>query len=279
MTTLPVLDHMVINVHEEMDAAEPLFVALGFTLTPRGHHSLGSINHLMMFGTDYLELIGMPKGAENTRPEILASPLGLDGLVFKTNDVDHVFAHLQANEMAGDPPRAFTRPVELPEGEAIAKFRTVTVRAGVFPAGRVYFCEHGTPELVWRPEWQQHANGAIRMAEAVIVSTQPEVEAGRYARLLEAAEPEAQDGAYQIAISGAILSVLSPQQYNARYGVLASSMRDSQSMFGAVVMQTQDLNALTDCMKTMPESVQVVQHNERVVVRVPAFDSLLEFVG
>ena len=55
------LDHTVINVKIDMDAASALFGELGFTLTPRGYHSHGSMNHLMMFGTDYLELIGIPE--------------------------------------------------------------------------------------------------------------------------------------------------------------------------------------------------------------------------
>ena len=42
------LDHVVINVLRRMDEAADLFAALGFRLTPRGHHSLGSVNHLMM---------------------------------------------------------------------------------------------------------------------------------------------------------------------------------------------------------------------------------------
>ena len=33
---------------------------LGFTLTPRGYHTLGSMNHLAIFGTEYLELIAGP---------------------------------------------------------------------------------------------------------------------------------------------------------------------------------------------------------------------------
>ncbi len=61
------LDHTVINVRFDMDRAEGLFRNLGFFLTERGYHSLGSINHLMMFGTDYLELIGLPAGMENPR--------------------------------------------------------------------------------------------------------------------------------------------------------------------------------------------------------------------
>lgn len=278
MLALAQLDHAVINVHFDMDRAEPLFKALGFMLTPRGYHSLGSINHLMMFGSDYLELIGLPEGAEHKRPEILASPIGIDGLVFKTSDADRTFAHLQALGMAGDPPRAFTRPVDLPSGEATAKFRTVTVRRDVFPAGRVYFCEHGTPELVWRPEWQTHTNGAARMTEIVIVSTDPEAEARRYASLVESPAPEGGNGAYRIAIADAALSVLSQAQYVARYGELASPMNGRASIFGAVVMGGADLPALTDGLRAMPEPLPIVVSGDRICVRVAEFDSVLEFV-
>ncbi len=277
MTDLPLLDHTVINVHYEMDRAEPLFNTLGFTLTDRGYHSLGSINHLMMFGSDYLELIGMPEGAPNTRPEILESPIGIDGLVFKTANVDQTFAHLQDVGMAGEPPRAFTRPVLLPEGESTAKFRTVTVRSDVFPAGRVYFCEHGTPELVWRPEWQAHPNGASRMTEIVIVSTTPEAEAQQYARLLATESSQSQDGAYHIAITDATLSVLSPSQYAARYGDLASPMHDRQSIFGAVVITSDSLTDLTTRLQALPDPLPTTQSQDRVSIRVPAFDCVLDF--
>ena len=54
------LDHVVINAVFEMDRAAKLMSQLGFTVTPRGYHSLGSINHLIMFEGHYLELIGLP---------------------------------------------------------------------------------------------------------------------------------------------------------------------------------------------------------------------------
>ena len=73
------LDHTVINVKGDMDVAEALFDKLGFTLTPRGYHSHGSINHLMMFGTDYLELIGIPEGKEIERKDLRTLPLGSTG--------------------------------------------------------------------------------------------------------------------------------------------------------------------------------------------------------
>ena len=85
------LDHTVINVGFEMDPAEEVFNKLGFTLTPRGYHSTGSFNHLMMFGTDYLELLGLPEGGEHSRADIANAPKGINGLVFKTDDADATY--------------------------------------------------------------------------------------------------------------------------------------------------------------------------------------------
>ena len=254
------------------------FTALGFTLTPRGYHSLGSINHLMVFDSDYLELIGLPEGGENQRPELLASPVGIDGLVFKTSDVDQTFAHLQALDMAGDPPRAFSRSVQLSSGEATATFRTVTARSDVFPAGRVYFCEHGTPELIWRREWQTHANSAARITEIVIVSTDPEAEATRYASLIDAPRLDGPDGAYHIPLAEAKLSILSPEQYATRYGDLISPMNWRPSIFGAVVMAIPDVATLAEQIRHMPEPAPVAINGNRLSVRMSEFDSVLEFV-
>src|SRR5207244_4444352 len=86
--TLPAatLDHVVINARDDMDRAADIYRRLGFTLTERGYHSLGSTNHLAMFGTDYLELIALPKGATSGRMDLLNYPFGLNGLVFGSED-------------------------------------------------------------------------------------------------------------------------------------------------------------------------------------------------
>lgn len=70
------VDHAVINVLTGMDAAVERFGALGFAPTARRHHSLGSINHLMMFEGDYLELVGIEAGATKVRQEVASAPIG-----------------------------------------------------------------------------------------------------------------------------------------------------------------------------------------------------------
>ncbi len=272
MADMMQLDHTVINVQFDMDRAEGLFRDLGFTLTPRGYHSLGSINHLMMFGTDYMELIGLPPGAENPRKDIAEVPLGINGLVFKTTDADATFAHLQSLDMAGDPPKAFTRPVELPGGAKDAAFRTVAVRTGVFPGGRTYFCEHATPELVWRPEWQSHGNGAQAMPEFVVASANHQREAENFASLLHS-DVGGSGESLSVAFKGGQLTILTPAAYGERYGAAASPMAGRDSIFGALVVRTDSLD------KVRAITTPAIDEAARVVVREGNFDAVIEFVS
>ena len=240
MTQPMQLDHIVINVHRGLDGAEKAFADLGFHMTPRGYHTLGSMNALAMFGTDYLELLGFPDGAEISRPELAAAPLGLNGLVFKTTDVDETFAHLQAVGAAGDPPKSFSRPVTLDNGETHdAKFKTVAVNPDVFSAGRLYFCEHLTPELVWRPEYQSHVNKACRFEDLTVVAEDAVGMAELMAKIIHS-EAKAGDNALTIAAADNFtLLVLKPAQYQARFGAAARSMGGRSSMFGAVTVRGQ----------------------------------------
>src|SRR5438874_4404942 len=168
----PVLDHVVIDVRDRMDEALATFAGLGFQLTPRGHHTLGSMNHLAMFATDYLELLGFGDGGAE-RPELAPFPIGLTGLVFKTDDADVVHAHALAAGLPILPVQAFSRPVELGGARQDARFRTTRLDPAKIAMGRVYFCEHRTPELVWRPEWQAHPNGARAIARVIVATADP----------------------------------------------------------------------------------------------------------
>ena len=161
----PVLDHVVIDVRDHIDDAMRCFSSLGFRLTARGHHTLGSVNHLAMFATDYLELLGFGDGGA-ARVEVARFPAGLNGLVFKTTDADLVHRRAQAAGLPVLPVQAFSRPVtfyvnrsnrvarsyEVIPQVSDARFRTTRLDPDKITVGRVYFCEHLTPDLVWRPE-------------------------------------------------------------------------------------------------------------------------------
>ena len=273
------LDHVVINVKDDMDLAQLVFSKLGFTLTPRGYHTLGSINHLMMFGSDYMELIGFPEHGvvnnPNSRSDLTTAPFGINGLVFKSSDVDKTFEKLVELEMDGDPPKSFSRPVELDGRKTDAKFRTVTVRAGVFPEGRVYFCEHGTPELVWRPEWQSHENGIEAVSEIVVVTRDPAKSGDLYSKLLGTSFVKKSLGKSLEIPGGGFITVYSEDEYQERYGQLASSLEGRDAIFGALVFESAKDILKLDIQGA--EHFELERKKSSLVLRVPKYDSLLEF--
>ncbi|MEE7501902.1 VOC family protein [Methylobacterium mesophilicum] len=248
------LDHVVINVLRRMDEAEDLFAALGFRLTPRGHHSLGSINHLMMTAGPYLELVGVPETGPQ-RQDVLDSPFGLNGLVVASRDADATHARLAALGLAAGPPVAFSRPVTVDGREEAARFRTVRVPAHLFPAGRLYHCEHLTPDLVWRPEWLDHPNGFSGIDALTIESTTPEADAALYAAVC-GAPAEGADTGWTIRLGDSRIAIVP----------------GPDARFAALALRFRDLDALETRAGALPGASWVRHGPHAATLTLPAFD-------
>lgn len=276
------LDHLVINTHFEMNAAHDIFEQLGFALTPRGRHSLGSINHLMVFENDYLELIGLPSDGGPLRKEVLESPVGIDGLVFQTSDAARTHQLLQANGLAVQPVQAFSRPVELEGVVSEARFETVRFEPGQFNAGRLYYCKHFTPELVWRKEWQVHPNGVNKLAALLIVCESPQQEATHYVAAAGGVAVIGAKGEYRVGGAHYSLVFVTAAQYAECFGSLTCVGGKRSSFFGAIALQTSSLTPLRKALKRMQKNgLHTVASREqpgRIAVQMPGFNTLLEFI-
>jgi hypothetical protein len=236
----PTLDHVVVNVRHRMDEAAARYCRLGFTLTPRGHHTLGSMNHLAIFGTDYLELIGAEAGNEKRR-DILEWPTGLNGLVFGTEDSASVHAALTEAGVASSPPTEFSRPVELREGTRPAVFRTVRLPNETVPAGRLYFCHHFTRDLVWRDEWRLHANGVIGVLRATIAAERPEMFGSLFRRMFGDDAVVPIEGGVRLLVGVTDFDVIVPDVLAARYGEAAVAGEGRESWMAALTLRTRSL--------------------------------------
>lgn len=194
------LDHVVINVLKDMEAASAAFTSLGFRLTPRGHHTLGSINHLMVVPGAYLELVGVPETGRQ-RAEILQGAKGIDGFVLKSSDAEQTARVLGEAGLSPAEPVSFSRPVTLDGQEHEARFRTVKLPSALLRAGRVYFCQHLTPDFVWRAEWMDHPNGFCGFDRLTVEDPDPSEQARHYALLAGSAVRETPEG-YHVPCAG-----------------------------------------------------------------------------
>ena len=259
------LDHVVFNTRFETDDAAHLFEGLGFQLTPRGFHpTLGSINHLMVFEHDYLELIGLPPGGDIVRQELIDSPVGINGLVFASSDAAATRDDVVGRGFEAQPVQNFSRPLVIDGAEHEARFAAVRLALNSFAAGRVYFCQHKTPELIWRREWMDHPNGATGIAELTIASADPLATGAHYARLGS--------------IGGNFaLTVLDAPALADRFGELAGCGADRPERFAAVTVRSRDPQIAAQRAATLglPHSAA----KGRVVVALPALGSLIEFIA
>ncbi len=272
----PTLDHVVVNARERMDDAAQLYRRLGFQLTPRGYHTLGSINHLAIFGTDYLELIGVPPGSP--RSEVLEWPDGLNGLVFGTEDSASVHAALAAAGVESSAPKEFSRPVDLPGGPQDAVFRTVSLPRSLASAGRLYFCHHFTRGLVWRDEWRVHPNGVVGVAGAVIAAHAPDVHADLFRRMFGPDAVSAINGGFRLAVGLSSFDVLSPEALTGLYATAAAPSDGRKSWMAALRLRTHAVGTAASVLRE--GEIAFVEAGGRIVV--PSTETMgvtLEFTG
>ena len=169
------LDHVVVMV-DGIDAAEAAYRKLGFQVQPRGFHKkLGTANHLMIFDTDYFEILGIVEDTEFNaeRREWLKDGGGLANVALATEGADVAFEAFKAAGLNPDAPLFFDRAVEIAGKTELAKFRTVRIPKTNMPVVGFFVCEHLTPEFVYRPEWAAHPNGARGILGVTVIAEQP----------------------------------------------------------------------------------------------------------
>ncbi len=239
---VPTLDHVVINARDELDLAAETYRRLGFTLTERGYHSLGSMNHLAMFGTDYLELISVPKGAPpNVRPDVMTAPFGLSGLVFGSEDSAATYAAISANGVKAKPPQEFTRPVKIGAETRDARFRTVTLEQSVTPYGRVYFCHHFTRDVVWRDEWRHHPNGVVAVQRFVLVHPDPSAAATVYSGMFGEGAVRDIPGGKALIAAGTEVDIVTEDVLRREFGSAAPNPVGRETYMAALTFRTLSL--------------------------------------
>ena len=167
-------DHPVIAVRD-MEAARTTYEKLGFTIPPRGSHiEWGTGNWCIMFEKDYLELRGIldPDRYTHHLDEFLAERgEGLMGMAFSTTTAKEGYQRLRAMGLDPAEPRDLTRNFELPEGWLKPRFRMVFLPESAAPGlMALLLLEPLTPELIRRPDWLSHPNGArgLRAITAIV---------------------------------------------------------------------------------------------------------------
>src|SRR5262245_55075 len=167
------IDHTLVGVRD-LEAARARWSRLGFTVTPRGRHiGWGTGNYCVMLEEGYVELLGIvdPSQFSNNLDKLLEKREGLLGLAFATPDANACRDALDAAGLNPDGPKQLKRNLELPTGTVTPEFRLVFLPPESTPEVSAFVTHHLSPELIRRPDWLQHPNGAKRLISATVVCT------------------------------------------------------------------------------------------------------------
>lgn len=233
------LDHVVLRV-ADLDRAADTYRRLGFVLTPRGFHSVGTQNHCAMLGFDYIELVGVPDGI--SPPFFVDFPVageGMTGLALKSTNADAV--RLAWKRAGLDPAPLIDLRRPMGDG-AEARFRLVPLPAERTPGGRVFLCEHLTPELLWRPGRARHPNHVTGINKIVIAADDPAAAGVLWGQVLDV-EPYPIPGGISITTGAAPIVVLDSAALARQLPGVGLQESLGHAQFAAVYLTTNDLAA------------------------------------
>jgi hypothetical protein len=166
-------DHAVVIVRDRLQTIADEFAARGFTLSELATHNLGTSNRLMVLDSSYIELLGWLPGEQPTRKDVVDAVPGFEALVFRSHDARATHDRLTRAGFKVRPVEELTRPALFNGATVQARFMTVRFAEPPLPGIRMYFCQHLTPEYVWRADLLQHANGMRKLVRIDVRSPDP----------------------------------------------------------------------------------------------------------
>ena len=261
VTTQRGIDHLVIAVND-LSAARDRFSSFGFRTTPLGKQPWGTANHLVQFPRNFIELVGVVDpgalvpmsdehfsfSAHNDR--FLRRREGMSMLVLSSEDARADAAEWRERGLHVYEPVHWSRKATLPDGnELTVAFTLAFVTNPSMPEIAFFACQQHNPEAFWKPEYQQHENGATAISGVTLVADRPGEHAAFFSRLLGGARIEEETDALSIHTGRGVIHVQSPRCFAAHY----SSVRPRDDAQGTVLMAASvdvaDLDRLADCLE------------------------------
>lgn len=169
------IDHVII-LTRDLDRAAETYRRLGFCIATRMFHPFGTANNLIMFQTNFLELLGI------VAPEKLGGPSaavqsfldvreGASAIAFLSTDAHADHAEFATKHLASTEVFDFRRAVTLPDGrETTAVVSTVYLLQPQAPLVTLFVCQQHVAEAIWVPQWQRQPNGVEAILKVTLVA-------------------------------------------------------------------------------------------------------------
>jgi hypothetical protein len=218
------LDHVVIAVRD-LDAAKVAYETLGFTVSPPSAHPFGTSNRLVVFDTNFLELLAITDpNAEEPTPSVqfiqslLRTREGAYAIALTSLDIRDDYEALKKRGAAPFEPFSFERRVTLPDGSEGIVSATFT---GWFPVRteftRLFYTQQLRPQYIWVPGWQRHANGAANLRSITIVAEKPDEYKSYFESMMLSSTIKSEKENFVVTTPSGLIEIISPVDYAERY--------------------------------------------------------------
>lgn len=215
------IDHMRVGVRD-LGVAHGVYTRLGFTLSPRGRHvGWGTENYTIVFGHDYLELLGIADPSQYIAEldAFLAHGEGLFSIRLGTDDADGLTQWLRDGGFEVEAPRDHGRIIETDDGEEVLQFRLVPLPGVLTPQLALAAFQHLTLDLLRKPDLLSHPNGAKAISEVTVAVDELEGIAEGYRKVFgdEAVSGELRRGLIRVDTGSADLLFLTRKTFPRRH--------------------------------------------------------------
>jgi hypothetical protein len=276
------LDHVVILVRDLADA-EARLATLGFRPTPRGVHSahMGTANTTVVFGDGtYLEALGVLQPTDNNLAvrTVLAEREGPYGLAFKTADASAAAAEFAAAGIGPGAALEFARPVALPSGPREAAFCVARTDPEHSPGAWLFVCQHRTPDVTWRADHLEQANGVRGIAEVIGIADDLAGVQDAYDRIFGGRLQRREPG-LAIAAGSARITFLPPAAFAARFAPFGEAIGRISPRLGALRLRTASLDRTRKVLSASGISATRTAEGTLLVAPDDACGTILEFAA
>lgn len=179
------LDH-VVHAVRDVDAAADFYVRAGFTVGGRNRHPWGTHNRIVQLKNCFVEILEVAEqgkivphgtrffsfGAFNR--DFLARREGFSMLLLNSRDAAQDARAFEAAGIGAFDVFDFAREGKRPDGSEVKlAFSLAFAAEANSPDVRFAVCQHHFPENFWNPAFQNHANGAQRVAGVLMIANHP----------------------------------------------------------------------------------------------------------
>ena len=239
------IDHAIIGVRD-LDQAKAAFEKLGFRATPRGRHvGWGTANYCLMFGDDYLEILGIidPKSFTNNLDSFLETREGLMSVALHTRDPE---ATRRAWEEATLEPADVKELSRLLEPDTELQFKNVMLDAGKTAGVPLFACAHLTPEPMRQPGWTEHPNSAVGINTITVVTTEPKDFIEPMSRIFGEPSLTETDNTLAVHTGRGVLLFATPDDFDMLHPQLKADLDDDNVALAVLGLRVRSLTAVAD---------------------------------